>query len=174
MSVPPPEPPEPPDPAAPLSVAIDPPLGSREVAFLASFTPGDAGGGVRRVWPGQPGPRCPWRPTPDGRRLELDAATAAAAPDQVATWLRFLSRRFLAPSTAASLDAALTEGLRTGHELHGDVVVHRRRVSVDVCRVTEEPLPPALVEVVDAVEAVVLDLDARRAQADPDDPTTEP
>ena len=58
--------------------------------------------------------------------------------------------------TAASLDAALTEGLRGGHRLTGQVVVGNRQVSVELGRVGEETLPPP------EVDAIVLDLSSRR------------
>lgn len=159
MPVPPPRPPRPPKPPA---VVVDPPLDAGEVAFIAAFASasGPHAAGVRRVWPGQPSRRCPWRPSRDGGRLELDEDLAAAEPDSVGAWLRFLSREFLAPSTAASLDVALTEGLRAGHRLSGEVVVGTdRRVRVELGRVTEEVLPPP------EVDAVVLDLAARRARS---------
>lgn len=142
----------------PQSVEIDPPLEPGEVAFLAAFASEHGGSRLRRVWPGQPSRRCPWRPSPDGESLELDEEMAQASPDGVATWLRFLSREFLAPSTAASLDAALTQGLRGGHRMTGAVVVGRRRVTIAGGRVVEEEPPAA------EVDAVVLDLDTRRAQ----------
>jgi hypothetical protein len=139
------------------SVAIDPPLVAAEIDFIAAFARELGGSRVRRVWPGQPRRRCPWRPSEDGRLLQLDEAMADSAPDSVASWLRFLSREFLAPSTAASLDTALTEGLRGGHRLTGQVVVGDRRIAVELCHVSEETLPPP------EHDAVVVDMDARRA-----------
>lgn len=137
------------------SVVIDPPLERAEVTFIAAFA---AEAAVRRVWPGQPSRRCPWRPTLDGRFLELVEDVSESDPDSVAGWLRFLSRQFLAPSTAASLDRALTEGLRGGHTLAGEVVVGGRRVSVELGRVCEDVVEPP------ERDAVVLDLRARCGQ----------
>lgn len=142
------------------SVVIDPPLVATEIEFIAAFT---AEGGVRRirrVWPGQPAHRCPWRPSGDGHHLELDEAAATEDADSVASWLRFLSREFLAPSTAASLDVALSHGLRGGHRLTGEIALRDgRRVIVELGRVTEVvPPPPAPPQ----RDAVVLDLAARR------------
>jgi hypothetical protein len=137
-------------------VAIQPPLEQGEITFLAAFA---AEAEVRRVWPGQPTARSPWRPSPDGRSLELDIGLADAEPECVAGWLRFLSRRFLAPSTAASLDDALSAGLRGGHRLSGEVVVGGGRwVRVANNRVTER-------EAGQLCEAVVLDFDAHRRHA---------
>lgn len=140
-------------------VVIDPPLVPGEVEFIAAFTESGVRR-LRRVWPGQPPHRCPWRPSADGRHLELDDATAAHDPDGVAAWLRFLSREFLAPSTAASLDTALSHGLRGGHHLAGEVVLpDQRRVCVELGRITEvAPPPPPPVQ----RDAVVLDLATRR------------
>ncbi|MEO9323231.1 hypothetical protein ABFT23_07045 [Nocardioides sp. C4-1] len=134
---------------------IDPPLEPGEVAFLASFT---TAAGVRRVWPGQPGRRCPWRPTPDGRRLLLEAAVVEDDADVVASWLRFLSREFLAPSSAASLDTALNEGLRGGHRLQGAVLVGDHVIRAELNRVTQEQVPPP------ERDAQVLELKDRRAE----------
>jgi len=142
------------------TIAIDPPLEPAEVAFIAAFAVEHGGAGVRRVWPGQPRRHCPWRPSRDGRALELDPVRSQADPDSVAGWLRFLSREFLAPSTAASLETALTQGLRGGHRLTGAVVVDGRRIAVDLGRVTDESLPPP------EVDAVVLDMNTRRAHHD--------
>lgn len=137
------------------TVSIDPPLVAAEIAFIAAFATDPGSTGVRRVWPGQPSRRCPWRPGRDGRTLELDVSMASLDPDSVAGWLRFISREFLAPSTAASLDAALTAGLRGGHRLSGVVEVGDRRISVELGRVSEELLPPP------EQDAVVLDLQSR-------------
>ena len=142
------------------TIAIDPPLESAEVAFIAAFAVEHGSAGVRRVWPGQPSRRCPWRPSRDGTTLVLDVAMSEVDPDSVAGWLRFLSREFLAPSTAASLETALTQGLRGGHRLTGEVTVGGRRITVELGRVTDETLPPP------EVDAVVLDLRARRARHD--------
>ncbi|WP_139981526.1 hypothetical protein [Nocardioides litoris] len=150
-------------------VVIDPPLGEGEVRFLAAFA---ADAAVRRVWPGQPRRCCPWRPSEDGRFLLLvdELADQPDDADAVASWLRFLSREFLAPSTETSLDAALTAGLRGGHRVRGEVVVGGRRVTIDVGRVTIEDLEPAAA---DGRDAVVVDLDTRRAQAAPPAAQTE-
>ncbi|WP_148615552.1 hypothetical protein [Nocardioides rubriscoriae] len=112
------------------SLSIDPPLAAAEVEFLASF--GTIASRVRRVWPGQPSRRCPWRPSADGRLLQLDEASAAADPASVAGWLRFLSREFLAPSTADALLTALDHGLRGGHRLTEQGVPEREAVVIDL------------------------------------------
>ncbi|MCW2813925.1 MAG: hypothetical protein JWN84_1380 [Nocardioides sp.] len=149
------------------SVAIDPPLDAGEVAFIAAFAGASGDRVVRRVWPGQPTRRCPWTPSADGRFLELDETSTLTDPASAVSWLRFLSREFLAPSTEASLDAALTEGLRCGHRVTGEVVLRDdRRISVDMARVTEEVLVP------DA-DAVVLDLQGRLRVDVPSMPQTE-
>lgn len=138
------------------SVAVDPPLEPGEVSFLAAFT---TEAGVRRVWPGQPSRRCPWRPSPDGTRLLLDATALPDDADDVTAWLRFLSREFLAPSSPASMDAALSEGLRGGHRLHGDVVVGEHRIRAEHNRVTQEHVPPP------ERDAQVLQLKNRKGQS---------
>lgn len=143
------------------SVSIDPPLEPAEVDFIASFaSEARDRDGVRRVWPGQPSRRCPWRPSDDGRHLLLDEAMAMADLDSVAGWLRFISREFLAPSTIASMDAALTEGLRGGHRLSGSVIIGDRQISVDLGRVADEELPPP------ERDAIIVDLDTHRPQRD--------
>ena len=151
----------------PPSVVVDPSLEAAEVEFLAAFACKTGQAGVRRVWPGQPSRHCPWRPTPDGQYLLLDLPLAASEPDSVAGWLRFLSREFLAPSTAAALDTALTLGLRGGHRLSGHVDLGTgRRVTVQLGRVTEEVRPASSVAPPDvAVVADVVDLSTHRAAA---------
>lgn len=147
---------------APASVRIQPPLEATEITFLAAFATEAT---MRRVWPGQPSARSPWRPSADGRRLVLDLAQAEAEPDQVAPWLQFLSRSFLAPSTTAALEAALDVGLRGGHLVTGRVVVGGvREVSVVLHRVNERflPRPEATRGANHGVN--VVDLDARRPQ----------
>ncbi|QCW51509.1 hypothetical protein FE634_15795 [Nocardioides dongxiaopingii] len=147
----------------PPHLTIHPPLERHEVAFLAGFA---ADGGLRRLWPGQPSPRSPWRPSPGGRRLDLDPVRAVAAPHDVAPWLRFLSRTFLAPSSAAALEAALDAGLRGGHRLAGRVEVDGHlRVVVERNRVTEHLLPDPEVSLAASGAAAVVDLDACRIRS---------
>ncbi len=136
------------------SVRVTPPLERREIAFVATF--GGAAAELRRLWPGQPSARSPWRPSDDGTRLELDVEHALAAPHDVAPWLRFLSREFLAPSTASAFEAALDVGLRGGHRISGQVDVGGRRITVVLNRVHEEVLVPGA--------GAVVNLDGRRPQ----------
>lgn len=145
---------------ATLGVVLEPTLEPAEVRFLAAFAEERE---IRRVWPGQPSSCSPWRPSADGRWLELDEARAQTAPESVAPWLRFLSRTFLAPSTPTALDAALRAGLRAGHQLAGTVVVGDLEVTIDFHRVTERRVPqPETPAVSPSTGAVVVDLDSRR------------
>lgn len=116
------------------SVRVEPPLGVVEVELLRGLA---GRGEVRRIWPGQPGPRSPWVPCDDGCCL-----VAAQRPaSDLADWLRFLVRELLAPRTAAKLGRARGVGLEGGHVVQGRVVVDRgaasRIVAVSRNRVQE-------------------------------------
>ncbi|WP_134767199.1 hypothetical protein [Nocardioides sp. 1609] len=148
---------------APPHLLIHPPLERHEVAFLAAF---GSEGALRRLWPGQPSPRSPWRPSTDGRRLDLDPTRAVAAPHDVTPWLRFLSRTFLAPSSAAALEAALDAGLRGGHRLAGHVEVSGLlEVVVERNRVTEHVVPDRGASFAASGDATVVDLDSCRLRS---------
>ena len=119
-------------------VVVEPALKRAEITFLGAFSDDTS---LRRVWPGQPSRRSPWRPTADGQALELIDEVAVADPETVSLWLRFLSREFLAPSSSDALERALSHGLRGGHRLSGEVVVAGvRRITVNNNRVDDRPL----------------------------------
>lgn len=141
-------------------VHVTPTLVASEIEFLAGFA--SDGAVVRRVWPGQPSHHCPWRPASDGSGLELDVVAAAADPERVAGWLRFLTQEFLAPSSVRSLTVALVEGLRGGHQMSGAVVFGaEREIRIDHNRITERVLPTEY-------DTVVLRFDDWRREPIPD------
>ena len=98
-------------------VTVRPPLDAREVDLVAGLA--GVGAGVRRVWPGQPGPRSPWRPCDRGCCL---IAERRPGVDPV-TWLRFLVREILAPRAAVPRERAEQLGLPGGHRLEGRVLL---------------------------------------------------
>lgn len=119
---------------------LDPPLAVSEIEFLSGFS---SSGPVRRVWPGQPNARCPWRVAADGRSLDLDLGLVGQDASGVGAWLRFLCDEFLAPSTIDALHAALAHRLRGGHQLTGRVVVAGvLEITAEHHRVTERVLAP--------------------------------
>jgi hypothetical protein len=116
------------------SVRVSPPLDGHEIDVLRSL----AGVGVvRRIWPGQPGPRSPWLPCGGGCCL---VAQHRPARDLTA-WMRFLLRELLAPRAAASVRRAASLDLPGAHVLDGQVEVKAGAVSrlvvVRANRVTE-------------------------------------
>jgi hypothetical protein len=116
------------------SVTVDPPLDVVEIDVLRSL----AGvGAVRRIWPGQPGPRSPWLPCGGGCCLVAQHRSAS----DLTAWLRFLLRELLAPRAAASARRATALGLPGAHVLTGQVEVkaghESRLVVVRANRVTE-------------------------------------
>ena len=98
-------------------VAVRPPLDAREVDLVAGLA--GAGPGVRRVWPGQPGLRSPWRPCERGCCLVADERPEA---DRVG-WLRFLVREILAPRATVPRARAERLGLTGGHRLEGRILL---------------------------------------------------
>ena len=71
---------------------VSPALDASDGAFLAGFTR-DAGGGVTRIWPGQPAVASPWVPCVEGCCLVLAASRTRV--EAVGQWLRFLISEFL-------------------------------------------------------------------------------
>ena len=98
------------------SVTVDPPLDADEIDLLRSL----AGvGEVRRIWPGQPGPRSPWLPCGGGCCLWAQHRPAS----DLAAWIRFLLREILAPRATASVRRVREQGLPGGHVVEGRVEV---------------------------------------------------
>lgn len=117
---------------------LDPPLAASEIEFLSGFS---SRGPLRRVWPGQPNARCPWRVAADGRSLDLDHGLVGQDASGVGAWLRFLCDEFLAPSTIEALHTALAHRLRGGHQLTGCVVLAGvLEITAEHHRVTERVL----------------------------------
>ena len=111
-----------PHPAPQRSLTVDPPLDADEIALLRSL----AGvGEVRRIWPGQPGPRSPWLPCGGGCCLVAQHRPASVLAD----WMRFLLRELLAPRAVASRQRASEAGLPGGHTVEGRVDVRSGVVS---------------------------------------------
>ena len=103
-------------------VRVDPPLGATEIELLRSL----AGVGVvRRMWPGQPGPRSPWLPCGGGCCLVPQHRPAS----DLSAWMRFLLRELLAPRASASVRRATELGLPGGHVVEGQVEVKQGAVS---------------------------------------------
>lgn len=89
-------------------ISVRPPLDASEVAFLATFAApstqgagharaaraGPGGGGLRRVWPGQPRTTSPWTPCAQGCCL-VAVAGVVEVPGAAAQWMRFLLATFL-------------------------------------------------------------------------------
>jgi hypothetical protein len=71
---------------------ISPALDASDTAFLAGFAR-HCGGGVSRIWPGQPAVPSPWVPCVRGCCLVL--ATSRTRVEAVGQWLRFLITEFL-------------------------------------------------------------------------------
>lgn len=139
---------------------LDPPLVGSEVDFLAGFSSRSL---IRRVWPGQPNARCPWRVTPDGRSLDLDLSRVGDDASDVGAWLRFLCHEFLAPSSIDALHTALAHRLRGGHHVSGRVVIGGvLEITADRNRISERVLLPEH-------DAVVLQFGRIRSAAGRDD-----
>lgn len=124
----------------PHRVSVVPALDAAERSVLEGLA--GVGDVVRRVWPGQPDRRSPWRPCPEGCCLQVDAVVARG---DAAGWLRFLIRELLAPRSPGPVERAVRWGLPGGHRLDGRVVVDAaglgaRLVVVAANRVREIPL----------------------------------
>ena len=96
---------------------VQPPLVPQEVELLAGLA--GAGRAVRRLWPGQPGPRSPWVPCESGCCL---VAEERSGVDPV-VWMRFLVKEVLAPQAREARARAERVGLPGGHRLHGRVLL---------------------------------------------------
>ncbi len=104
-------------------VRVQPPLVPDEVELLAGLA--GAGSVVRRLWPGQPGPRSPWVPCESGCCLVPEERSGV---DPV-VWLRFLLREVLAPQARDARARAERVGLPGGHRLEGRVLLSGGRQS---------------------------------------------
>ena len=94
---------------------VQPPLVPQEVELLAGLA--GAGRAVRRLWPGQPGPRSPWVPCESGCCL---IAEERSGVDPV-VWMRFLVKEVLAPQAREARARAERVGLPGGHRVDGRV-----------------------------------------------------
>jgi len=118
----------------PRSVTVAPPLNKDEIVLLRGL----AGvGDVRRIWPGQPGPRSPWLPCGGGCCLVAQHRPAS----DLTAWMRFLLRELLAPRSASATRRVTESGLPGGHTVDGQVEVRlgvvSRVVDVRANRVSE-------------------------------------
>ena len=96
---------------------VQPPLVPQEVELLAGLA--GAGRAVRRLWPGQPGPRSPWVPCESGCCL---IAEERSGVDPV-VWMRFLVKEVLAPQAREARARAERVGLPGGHRVDGRVLL---------------------------------------------------
>ena len=96
---------------------VQPPLAPQEVELLAGLA--GAGRAVRRLWPGQPGPRSPWVPCESGCCL---IAEERSGVDPV-VWMRFLVKEVLAPQAREARARAERVGLPGGHRVDGRVLL---------------------------------------------------
>jgi hypothetical protein len=101
---------------------VSPPLDPSEVELLAGLAGADRV--VRRVWPGQPGPRSPWVPCDRGCCLAVEPRVGV---DPV-VWVRFLLKELLAPQARVARERAERVGLPGGHRLDGRIVLDRTRL----------------------------------------------
>jgi len=118
------------------AVRVQPPLAPEEDELLAGLA--GAARVVRRLWPGQPGPRSPWLPCEKGCCLAVEERAGA---DPV-VWLRFLVQEVLAPEAREAKARAERLGLPGGHRLDGRVLlIGGRRLTVGgrQVRVMDEP-----------------------------------
>ena len=99
------------------ALRVQPPLGPEEVELLAGLA--GAGRVVRRLWPGQPGPRSPWVPCARGCCLVVEERVGV---DPV-TWMRFLVKEVLAPEAREARARTERVGLPGGHRLEGRVLL---------------------------------------------------
>ncbi len=104
-------------------VRVEPRLEADEIDLLRSLA--GRSDNVRRIWPGQPGPRSPWVPCDAGCCLVAERRPAG----DLTAWLRFLLRELLAPRAAASVRRAAGMGLPGGHLVEGQVEVRSGAVS---------------------------------------------
>ena len=98
----------------PQRLCLTPALEPGERALLSGF----ATATVRRVWPGQPGARSPWRVCAEGCCLML---SDRVGPDRAALWLRFLLRELVAPRSVDARRRAVVAGLGP-HRVDGRVL----------------------------------------------------
>jgi hypothetical protein len=98
-------------------VRVEPPLGPSEVELVAGLA--GAASSLRRMWPGQPGPRSPWLPCESGCCL---VAEERSGVDPV-VWMRFLVKEVLAPQARDARARAERVGLPGGHRLDGRVLL---------------------------------------------------
>lgn len=103
-------------------VRVEPRLDADEIELVRALA---GRGEVRRIWPGQPGPRCPWVPCDHGCCLVAQQQPAA----DLTAWMRFLLRELLAPRASASVRRAAEMGLSGGHVVEGRVEVRLGLVS---------------------------------------------
>ena len=96
---------------------VEPPLVREEVELLSGLAGAERV--VRRLWPGQPGPRSPWLPCESGCCLVPQERKGA---DPV-VWLRFLVKEVLAPQARDARARAQRSGLSGGHRLEGRVLL---------------------------------------------------
>jgi len=96
---------------------VEPPLVREEVELLAGLA--GAGRVVRRLWPGQPGPRSPWLPCESGCCLLPEERKGV----DLVVWLRFLVKEVLAPQARDARARAERSGLPGGHRLDGRVLL---------------------------------------------------
>jgi hypothetical protein len=98
-------------------VRVEPPLTPSEAELVAGLA--GAARALRRMWPGQPGPRSPWLPCDSGCCLVAEERTGV---DPV-VWMRFLVKEVLAPQARDARARAERVGLPGGHRLDGRVLI---------------------------------------------------
>jgi hypothetical protein len=102
---------------------VEPPLERDEVELLSGLAGAERV--VRRLGPGQPGPRSPWVPCESGCCLVPEERKGV---DPV-VWLRFLVKEVLAPQARDARARASRSGLPGGHRLDGRVLLSGDRQS---------------------------------------------
>jgi len=122
-------------------IDVAPVLTRAEIAYLQDGGFHDESGRLACGW------SCPWRPTPDGRRLTPSHHPADREPEPVA-WLRYLIAELLRPGASRSFRKEL-KGFSFDHHLEGMVVGCRRgsgelfAITAKNNRVRERVLRPA-------------------------------
>jgi len=96
---------------------VEPPLVREEAEVLSGLA--GAEHVVRRLWPGQPGPRSPWLPCESGCCLVPEQRTGV----DLVVWLRFLVKEVLAPQARGARARAERVGLPGGHRLDGRILL---------------------------------------------------